>query len=113
MRNRAFRHSFISRDGGPPEFKSADVFTAESMPVASARIESNDLASYYPPARKVWVKLIAERETHKLVGAQVVGYGEAAKRVDVAATAITSGMKVEEFAQLDLAYSPPYFGTPC
>lgn len=52
--------------------------------------------------------MIAERDTHKLVVAQVMAYGETAKRVDVAATAITSGMKVEEFAQLDLAYSPPY-----
>jgi hypothetical protein len=37
-----------------------------------------------------------------------VGYGEASKRIDVAATAITAGMRVDEVAQLDLAYSPPY-----
>jgi CoA-dependent NAD(P)H sulfur oxidoreductase len=81
---------------------------AASIAVLSARIESDDRAAYYPPRRKVWVKLIADRATHTLVGAQIVGYGEAAKRIDVAATAITSGMRIEDFAQLDLAYAPPY-----
>ena len=81
---------------------------AESMPIVSARIEAPDRASYYPAARKIWVKLIAERESRKLAGAQVVGYGDASKRIDVAASAITSGMRVDELAQLDLAYSPPY-----
>jgi NADPH-dependent 2,4-dienoyl-CoA reductase/sulfur reductase-like enzyme len=81
---------------------------AESIPVASARVEAWDRAAYYPTARKIWVKLIAEHESRKLIGAQVVGYGDASKRIDVAAAAITSGMRVDELAQLDLAYSPPY-----
>jgi NADPH-dependent 2,4-dienoyl-CoA reductase/sulfur reductase-like enzyme len=81
---------------------------AEGMPVVSARIEALDRAAYYPAARKIWVKLIVEREGRKLVGAQVVGYGDASKRVDVAATAITAGLRIDELAQLDLAYSPPY-----
>lgn len=87
---------------------STEEAAAESLPVVSARIEAFDRAGYYPTARKLWVKLIAERESRKLIGAQVVGYGEASKRIDVAAAAITSGMRVEELAQLDLAYSPPY-----
>jgi NADPH-dependent 2,4-dienoyl-CoA reductase/sulfur reductase-like enzyme len=78
------------------------------MPVVSARIEALDRAGYYPGARKIWVKLIAERDSRRLVGAQVAGYGEASKRIDVAATAIMSGMRVDELAQLDLAYSPPF-----
>jgi NADPH-dependent 2,4-dienoyl-CoA reductase/sulfur reductase-like enzyme len=81
---------------------------AESMPVVSARIEAVDRAGYYPTARKIWVKLIVEREGRRLVGAQAVGYGDAAKAIDVAATAIISGMRVDDVAQLDLAYSPPY-----
>ena len=80
----------------------------ESLPVVSARIEAPDRAAYYPTRRKIWVKLIAERESRKLVGAQVVGYGDAPKRIDVAAAAITAGLRVDELAQLDLAYSPPY-----
>jgi NADPH-dependent 2,4-dienoyl-CoA reductase/sulfur reductase-like enzyme len=82
--------------------------TAGSIPVVSARIEAWDRAAYYPTARKIWVKLIAEGESRKLIGAQVVGYGDASKRIDVAATAITAGIRVDELAQLDLAYSPPY-----
>jgi NADPH-dependent 2,4-dienoyl-CoA reductase/sulfur reductase-like enzyme len=81
---------------------------AESIPVVSARVEAWDRAAYYPSARKIWVKLIAEHESRKVIGAQVVGYGDASKRIDVAAAAITSGMRVDELAQLDLAYSPPY-----
>jgi NADPH-dependent 2,4-dienoyl-CoA reductase/sulfur reductase-like enzyme len=81
---------------------------AERIPAVSARIEALDRAAYYPTARKIWVKLIAARDTRKLIGAQVLGYGEAAKRIDVAATAVTAGMRVDELAQLDLAYSPPY-----
>jgi len=81
---------------------------AESIPVISARVETLDRAAYYPTARKIWVKLIADRESRKLIGAQAAGYGDAAKPIDVAAAAITSGMRVDELAQLDLAYSPPY-----
>jgi NADPH-dependent 2,4-dienoyl-CoA reductase/sulfur reductase-like enzyme len=81
---------------------------AEGIATVSARIEAPDRAAYYPGSGKIWVKLIVERETRKLVGAQVAGYGDASKRIDVAATAITSGMPVEDLAQLDLAYSPPY-----
>ena len=81
---------------------------AERMPVVSARIEADDRASYYPGARKIWVKLIVEREGRKLVGAQVVGYDDVSKRIDVAATAISGGLRIDDLAQLDLAYSPPY-----
>jgi NADPH-dependent 2,4-dienoyl-CoA reductase/sulfur reductase-like enzyme len=87
---------------------SSDDAAAESIPVISARVEAWDRAAYYPTARKIWVKLIVERESRKLIGAQAAGYGDAAKRIDVASTAITSGMRVDEVAQLDLAYSPPY-----
>jgi NADPH-dependent 2,4-dienoyl-CoA reductase/sulfur reductase-like enzyme len=80
----------------------------ERMPVVSARIEADDRTSYYPGARKIWIKLIVERESRKVVGAQAVGYGDVAKRIDVAATAISNGMRIDDVAQLDLAYSPPF-----
>jgi NADPH-dependent 2,4-dienoyl-CoA reductase/sulfur reductase-like enzyme len=87
---------------------SSEDAAVESIPVVSARVETWDRASYYPTARKIWVKLIVDRESRKLIGAQAAGYGDASKTIDVAATAITSGMHVDELAQLDLAYSPPY-----
>jgi len=76
--------------------------------LSSARIEADDRASYYPGARKVWIKLIVDRESRRLIGAQAAGYGDVSKRIDVAATAISSGMTIDDVAQLDLAYSPPY-----
>jgi NADPH-dependent 2,4-dienoyl-CoA reductase/sulfur reductase-like enzyme len=80
----------------------------ERLPVVSARIEAMDRAAYYPGARKIWIKLIADKDSRRLVGTQVAGYGDASKPVDVAAAAISTGLKVDELAQLDLAYSPPY-----
>jgi NADPH-dependent 2,4-dienoyl-CoA reductase/sulfur reductase-like enzyme len=55
----------------------------------------------------MWVKLVCERASGRLIGAQLVGTEGAAKRVDVVATAIWAGMTVDEFAQLDLGYAPP------
>ena len=81
---------------------------SERMGVVSARIEAEDRAAYYPGARKIWVKLIVEREGRRLVGAQAVGYGDVSKRIDVAATAISACMRIDDVAQLDLAYAPPY-----
>jgi len=81
---------------------------AERIPFVSARIEADDRTSYYPGARKVWIKLIVDRESRRLIGAQAAGYGEVSKRIDVAATAIAGGMTIDDVAQLDLAYSPPY-----
>ena len=82
--------------------------SAERISFVSARIEADDRASYYPGARKVWIKLIVDRESRKLIGAQAAGYGDVSKRIDVAATAISGGMTIDDVAQLDLAYSPPY-----
>jgi NADPH-dependent 2,4-dienoyl-CoA reductase/sulfur reductase-like enzyme len=49
-----------------------------------------------------------DRDSRKLIGAQAAGYGDISKRIDVAATAISGGMTIDDVAQLDLAYSPPY-----
>jgi len=87
---------------------SSQEASAERIAFVSARIEADDRASYYPGARKVWIKLIVDRDSRKLIGAQAVGYGDVSKRIDVAATAISSGMTIDSVAQLDLAYSPPY-----
>jgi pyruvate/2-oxoglutarate dehydrogenase complex dihydrolipoamide dehydrogenase (E3) component len=54
------------------------------------------------------VKLIAERGTGRLLGAQIVGRSEAAKRIDALAVALWNGMTVEEMTALDLGYAPPY-----
>ncbi len=65
-------------------------------------------AHYYPGARPVLVKLVAEEGTGRLLGAQVVGEEGIDKRVDVLATAIAGKMDVADLENLDLAYSPPF-----
>jgi pyruvate/2-oxoglutarate dehydrogenase complex dihydrolipoamide dehydrogenase (E3) component len=54
------------------------------------------------------VKLIAERRTGRLLGGQIVGRAEAAKRIDVLAVALWHEATVEELTALDLGYAPPY-----
>jgi len=72
-----------------------------------ATIESKTRAGYFPGAGPMWVKLLCERATGRLLGGQIVGTEGAAKRVDVLAAAIWGGMTVEEFEHLDLGYAPP------
>jgi pyruvate/2-oxoglutarate dehydrogenase complex dihydrolipoamide dehydrogenase (E3) component len=56
------------------------------------------------------VRFVVERRTGRLLGAQIVGGAGAAKRIDPCAVAITAGMTVDQIAQLDLAYAPPFSG---
>ena len=65
-------------------------------------------AGYYPGGKLMTVKVVFEKETYRLLGAQIVGYGGVDKRIDVLATAIHAGMKATELKDLDLAYAPPY-----
>ncbi|MBO1335565.1 FAD-dependent oxidoreductase [Streptomyces sp. VRA16 Mangrove soil] len=74
----------------------------------TATIESTSRAGYYPGAALMTVKMLAERRTGRLLGVQIVGREGAAKRVDVAAVALTAGMTVEQMTALDLGYAPPF-----
>jgi len=65
-------------------------------------------AHYYPGAKPVMIKVIAEEGTGRLLGAQVLGERGVDKRVDVLATAITAKLSVFDLKTLDLAYSPPF-----
>jgi CoA-disulfide reductase len=65
-------------------------------------------ASYYPGAVNMSIKIIFDKENGKLLGAQVVGYEGADKRLDVLATAIRAGMTVYDLTELELAYAPPF-----
>lgn len=65
-------------------------------------------ASYYPGGRVMTMKVIYEKKTLRILGAQIVGFDGVDKRIDVLATAIQTGMQVTELKDLDLAYAPPY-----
>jgi NADPH-dependent 2,4-dienoyl-CoA reductase/sulfur reductase-like enzyme len=74
----------------------------------TATIESTSRAGYYPNPGHLTVKVLAERETGRLLGAQIVGREGAAKRIDVFATALFAGFTVFDLVNLDLSYAPPF-----
>ena len=78
--------------------------------VVAATIEDRTRAGYYPGSGPIWVKLIAETGSGRLLGGQIVGVEGAAKRIDVLATAIWTQLAVDELALLDLSYAPPFSG---
>ncbi|MFV2111959.1 FAD-dependent oxidoreductase [Micromonospora sp. LOL_025] len=81
---------------------------AAGFEFVSVIAESTNRAGYYPGARPMTVKLIAEKPSGRLLGAQIVGWSEAAKRIDTLAVALWNGMTVDDMTALDLGYAPPY-----
>lgn len=78
------------------------------MPL-TVQTEVWDHKVYYPGAHRLLIRLTGDRETGRLLGAQIMGHwrAEIAKRIDVIATAIHHGMRVEDLTDLDLSYTPP------
>lgn len=65
-------------------------------------------AGYYPGATTMTIKVLYDRSTLHILGAQIIGKDGVDKRIDVLATAMKAGLKGPELAELDLAYAPPY-----
>ncbi len=65
-------------------------------------------AGYYPGGKMMTMKVVFEKETYRLLGAQIVGFEGVDKRIDVLATAIRARLKATDLKDLDLAYAPPY-----
>ena len=87
--------------------------TEEEAKAAGYQVETvlssaHDRAHFFPGATLIVLKLLADRATGLVLGLQAVGPGGVDKRIDVAATAMTFGATVDQLAQLDLAYSPPF-----
>ncbi|MEQ4305762.1 FAD-dependent oxidoreductase [Plantactinospora sp. B6F1] len=85
-----------------------DEAAAAGFEFVTVLVESMNRAGYYPGTKMMTVKLIVERRSGRLLGAQIVGRSEAAKRIDVLAVALWNRMTVDEMAGLDLGYAPPY-----
>ncbi len=81
---------------------------ALGMEVVTAMAPGPDKAHYMPQSKPLLMKLVADAKTGRLLGVQATGPGDGAKRIDVAAAAITAGMTVDDVANLDLSYAPPY-----
>ena len=76
--------------------------------VVTALVPTFEHATYYPGARELTLKLIADKKTGKVLGGQGIGPGDIAKRIDVLVAAISGGATVDDIAELDLAYAPPF-----
>jgi NADPH-dependent 2,4-dienoyl-CoA reductase/sulfur reductase-like enzyme len=71
-------------------------------------VEATGRAGYLPDPQPMTVKMLAERRTGRLLGTQIVGRTGAAKRVDVAAVALTARLTVAQLTAVDLGYAPPF-----
>lgn len=74
----------------------------------SVMVTKLDKVGYMPEAKNITIKLISDRKSRKLLGAQAIGAGDADKRVNTVATGLICPMTVDEFFSTDITYAPPY-----
>lgn len=74
----------------------------------SASILATSRASYYPGAAPLKIKLVADENSHRLLGGMLVGKEGVSKRLDILAAALYGRMKVEDLTRIDYSYSPPF-----
>jgi len=117
--NMAGGHALFKGVVGTSTFKVFDLEVArtglssreaksEGFDYISNVIEQYSRANYYPGGSKIRVKLIAEKNTGRILGAEMAGRDDVPKRIDVIATAITAKMTAEDIGNLDLSYAPPF-----
>ncbi|QGG96432.1 FAD-dependent oxidoreductase [Actinomarinicola tropica] len=82
--------------------------SAAGFDAVAVTIETTVKAGYFPGTRPMQVKMLAERGSGRVLGAQITGGEGAAKRIDTVATALTAEMTVTDLIDLDLAYAPPF-----
>ncbi|MBU9714226.1 CoA-disulfide reductase [Evansella tamaricis] len=73
-------------------------------------VKSADHPGYYPNQTPLWIKLICEKRSRRILGAQAIGRKGAVLRIDVFAVAIHNGMTADELGMTDLCYAPPFAG---
>ena len=83
----------------------------EGFDVVSATITSTSRSSYYPGSQKITIKIVGDRRSGKLLGAEMIGKEGVAKRIDIVAAALYSGLSVEDMTGIDYSYSPPFAPT--
>ncbi len=74
----------------------------------SVKIQDSDHAGYYPGTEKIHIKGLFDKDSHRLLGAEIIGKKGVDKRLDVLCTALYSGLTADDLYQLDLGYAPPY-----
>ena len=76
--------------------------------VVSVIITKRDKAGYMPEVKNLTLKLVADKRTHRLLGAQAIGCGDADKRVNTISVGLLQGITVEQLIDVDLTYAPPF-----
>jgi len=99
---KAFEYT-IGKTGLTREQAIAEGFDAEAVTIIDA-----DTPHFMPGSSPIQVRLVADRKTRKVLGAEVFGPGRADKRLDVLVAAATGGLTIDELADADVAYAPPY-----
>ncbi len=96
---------------GITEKRAKSIKNIVGIEPVSVIVNKLDKASYMPDAKPITIKLIADKKSGKLLGAQGCGLGDADKRINVVTSALQKGMTVDEFLHLDLTYTPTTSGT--
>ena len=76
--------------------------------VISATMTKKDKAGYMPEVGNITIKLVVDKRSRKILGAQAIGCGDADKRINTVASAIQADQTVSEFLNLDMTYAPPF-----
>lgn len=76
--------------------------------VSTCLIPATDHAHYFPGGKTFTLKMVVDGDNRRFLGAQIIGPGDVTKRIDILATALRFGSSVDDVANLDLAYAPPY-----
>jgi NADH oxidase (H2O2-forming) len=79
----------------------------EGIETVTGTITSKTRADYYPGAKPIKVKLVVEKESQRVIGAQIIGGEEATQRINALSFAIQKHMTIRELAKVDTAYAPP------
>ena len=76
--------------------------------VETATVTKKDKAGYMPEVKNITIKVIVDKKSRKILGAQAIGCGDADKRINTVTSAIVSGKSIDDFVNLDMTYAPPY-----
>ena len=89
---------------------SEDEAKKQAIDYTTVFVEAKDHPSYYPDPTSIWIKLICDKKTKRILGAQTIGNKGAVLRVDIFAVAIHNNMTAPELGMTDLVYAPPFAG---
>jgi NADPH-dependent 2,4-dienoyl-CoA reductase/sulfur reductase-like enzyme len=87
-----------------------DEASKAGLAAAAATIQGVSRAHSYPSTKRLWLKLVADRGSGRVLGAQAIGGEGVVARINILAGALAGGLSLEEVAYLDLAYAPPFSG---